>query len=66
MAIEHCDRGIEISKQGSYDYVKLAKTKARKAAALFKKGLVDDSISEYQSALLESNDYNIKEALKKV
>ena len=39
---------------------------ARKAAALFQKGQLDESIEQYRTALLEFNDYNIKEAMKKV
>lgn len=65
-AISFCEKGVEIAKEGTYDFVKLGKCKARKAAALFKKGLLEESIAEYRSALLEHNDYSIKEAMKKV
>lgn len=34
-AIEQCDKVIELSKEGGYDYVKLGKAMARKASALF-------------------------------
>mmetsp|Transcript_27973 Transcript_27973/g.37337 ORF Transcript_27973/g.37337 Transcript_27973/m.37337 type:complete len:105 (-) Transcript_27973:820-1134(-) len=36
--IEQCDKVIQISKEGSYDYVKLGKAMARKANALGRKG----------------------------
>merc|ERR1719188_566167 len=65
-AIEQCDKVIEMSKQGGYDFQKLGKAMARKAAALFQKGQLDESIEQYRTALLEFNDYNIKEAMKKV
>lgn len=39
---------------------------ARKANALFMKDMCEESIAMYREALLEFNDYNIKEAMKKV
>ena len=39
---------------------------ARKANALFKLDRLEESIQMYREALLEFNDYNIKEAMKKV
>lgn len=39
---------------------------ARKANALFKLNRLEESIAQYREALLEFNDYNIKEAMKKV
>ena len=39
---------------------------ARKANALFKQDKCDESIAMYREALLEYNDYNIKEAMKNV
>ena len=39
---------------------------ARKANALFKLDKLEESIQMYREALLEFNDYNIKEAMKKV
>lgn len=39
---------------------------ARKANALFKMNRLEESIAQYREALLEFNDYNIKEAMKKV
>jgi len=65
-AIEYCDEGIERSKGQAYDYVKLAKVIARKASCLFNKGMLDESIDLYKSALLEDNTFAIKDALKKV
>lgn len=65
-AINQCDKAIEKAKEGGYDFVKLAKAKARKAAALNHKGLTDASIDMYKEALLENNDYHIKDALKRV
>jgi len=65
--IGECDKVIAISKEeGKYDFVKLSKAMARKANALFKKGMLEDSIALYRATLLENNDYNIKEAMKKV
>jgi len=65
-AIEHCNTGIERAKGAAYDYVKLAKVMARKAACLFNKGEIEASIDLYKSALLEDNTFAIKDALKKV
>lgn len=39
---------------------------ARKANALFKKDMLEESLQQYREALLEFNDYNIKDAMKKV
>jgi len=39
---------------------------ARKANALFMQNKCDESITAYREALLEFNDYSIKEALKRV
>ena len=64
--IEECDKVIEMAKVGSYDFQKLGKAMARKANALSKKGLLSESIAQYRVALLEFNDYSIKEAMKKV
>jgi len=52
--IECCDKGIEISKQGNYDYVKLSKAMARKANALLSLKRFDESIDTYQKALIEN------------
>lgn len=65
-AIVSCDKGIEVAKQGPYDYSKLAKVMARKAACLAQKGQHDEAISLYKSALVEDNQYAIKDALRKV
>lgn len=65
-AIEQCDKVIEISKEGGYDYVKLGKAMARKANALFKLDRLEESIALYRATLLEHNDYNTKEAMKRV
>ena len=64
--IELCDKVITMAKEGGYDFAKLGKAMARKANALFQKGLHDESIAQYREALLEFNDYNIKEAMKRV
>ena len=39
---------------------------ARKANAFFKLNRLEESIAQYREALLEFNDYNIKEAMKRV
>lgn len=59
--IDECDRAIKKSKEGYYDYKKMAKSMARKANALAKMGDLDGSIALFKDALLEDNDYNIKE-----
>jgi stress-induced-phosphoprotein 1 len=64
--IEECDAGIKISQGGYYDYVKLGKSLSRKALALHHLGRMDESIEYYNKALLENNDYNTKEGLRKV
>jgi len=65
-AIEQCDKVIALSKEGNYDYVKLGKAMARKANCLFRKDMLEESIALYREALLEHNDFNIKDAMKKV
>ena len=55
--IKACDEGAEAIKGKSYDYTKLAKSIARKGNALFKLGKLDESIAEYQTALLEHQDH---------
>ena len=55
-----------MSKEGPYDYAKLGKAMARRANALFKKGMNDEAIAQYKEALIEHNDYSIKQALKAV
>lgn len=65
-ALEQCNTGIERAKGKAYDYVKLAKVIARKAACLFNQGKIDESIETYKSALLEDNTFAIKDSLKKV
>lgn len=57
---------ITLSKDGGYDFQKLGKAMARKANALFKQDKLEESIQQYREAMLEFNDYNIKEAMKKV
>lgn len=49
-----CDDAIETTKGGPYDYVKLSKAMARKGNALLQLKKYDESISIYQSALLEN------------
>lgn len=50
----------------NYDYIKLSKVLSRKASALTGKGEWDESIDVYKKALLENNDYWIKDSMKKV
>lgn len=59
--IEECDKAIQKAKEGFYDYVKLARAIARKATATLQKGNYDEAISLYKDALLENNDYSIKD-----
>jgi stress-induced-phosphoprotein 1 len=63
--IEICDQAIEISKGGNYDYVKLGKAIARKAAARLAQGHYDEAIDLYKQSLLENGDPNVKDQLKK-
>lgn len=63
--IKACDEAVEISKQGGYDYVKLAKAIARKANALLQQEKFDESIDCFNKALLENNDHGIKMSLIK-
>lgn len=63
--IEECDKAIEKSKAGYYDYVKLGKALARKGNAKLQQEKFDEAIKLYQDSLLENNDYAVKEQLKK-
>lgn len=63
--LDACDAAIEASKSGGYDYVKLAKVIARKGNAHLQLGQLDESIDNYQKALLENNDHAIKMGLQK-
>lgn len=54
--IEECDRAIQKSHEGYYDYVKLSKALGRKGNALLAMGEYDQAIDMYQKALLENND----------
>lgn len=63
--IEECDVAIEKSKGSNYDYVKLGKAIARKANAKLQQELYDEAIELYRNSLLESNDPNVRDQLKK-
>ncbi len=63
--LEICDQAIQLSKGSNYDYVKLGKALARKAAARLAQGHFDDAIDLYRQSLLENNDSNVKDQLKK-
>lgn len=63
--IEECDKAIEKSKGGHYDYAKLGKALARKANAKLQLGQFDEALELYRSSLLENNDPNVKDQLKK-
>jgi len=66
-AIEACDKAEDVCKTGGqYDYVKLAKILARKAAAYSHMGDYEKSLKCYEKSLLENNDYKVKEEMKKV
>ncbi len=54
--IQECDKAIEKSKGGYYDYVKLGKALARKASANLAQGNFDEAIDLYKNSLLENND----------
>jgi len=64
--IEVCDDAIALTKGKPYDYVKLSKAMARKANAQAKQEKLEESIQTYKDALLENNDANIKDAMKRV
>lgn len=63
--IEECDRAIEKSKSGYYDYAKLGKALARKGTAMLSLQKFDEAIDLYKQSLLENNDNNVREQLKK-
>lgn len=63
--IEECDRAIEKSKGGHYDYSKLGKALARKANAKLQLQQYEEAIELFRSSLLENNDPNVKDQLKK-
>ncbi len=63
--IEECDKAIEKSKGGYYDYAKLGKALARKANAKLQLQQYDEALELFRSSLLESNDPNVKDQLKK-
>jgi len=42
--VTECDKVIQLAKEGSYDYAKLGKALARKANALYKKDMLEESI----------------------
>ena len=63
--IEECDKAIQKSQEGYYDYVKLGKALARKAGAMAAQAKFDEAIDLYKTSLLENNDANVKEQLKK-
>lgn len=65
--IEQCDNAVIAGREtGAYDFVKMGKAIARKGNALFKLGKFEESLATYDEALLEDNNYDIKEARKKV
>ena len=45
--IEECDKAIQKSQEGYYDYVKLGKALARKAGAMAAQGKFDEAIDLY-------------------
>lgn len=63
--IEECDKAIQKSKEGYYDYQKLGKALARKAGAMLAQNKFDEAIELYKTSLLENNDPNVKDQLKK-
>lgn len=63
--IVECDVAIEKSKGSNYDYVKLGKAIARKANAKLQQGHFEEAIELYKSSLLENNDPNVRDQLKK-
>jgi stress-induced-phosphoprotein 1 len=63
--LETCDQAINLSKGGNYDYVKLGKALARKGTTMLALNRFDEAIELYRSSLLESNDGNVKDQLRK-
>ena len=45
--IEECDKAIQKSREGHYDYIKLSKALARKANAVLHKGDFNEAITLY-------------------
>lgn len=65
-AIEACDKAIEISKSGHYDYEKLARALSRKASALSNLEKYDEALNYYQQSLLEKGDQKVKDEIKRL
>ena len=65
-AIDQCDIAIKRAKEGAYDFVKLAKVIARKASAYEKNGQFQEALDTYALALLENNDPQIKDSMKRL
>lgn len=63
--IAECDKAIQKSKEGYYDFDKLGKALARKGNAKLQQSLFDEAIELFNQSLLEKNDYAVKELLKK-
>ena len=63
--VAECDRAIQKSREGYYDYVKLGKALARKATAVLALQQFDEAIELYKSSLLENADENVRDQLKK-
>jgi stress-induced-phosphoprotein 1 len=63
--VEECDKAIEKSKGGHYDYAKLGKALSRKANAKLQLGEFEEAIELFKSSLLENNDPNVRDTLKR-
>jgi stress-induced-phosphoprotein 1 len=63
--IEECDNAIKKSQEGYYDYAKMGKALARKANAMLAQNKFDEAIDLFKSSLLENNDPNVKDQMKK-
>ena len=63
--IKYCDDAAKQAEGGNYDYVKLAKALARKGNAYLQLKQYDESIAQFQKALLENQDHGIKMQLQK-
>jgi len=65
-AIEVCDKAIDLSKSGHYDYEKLARALSRKGSALASLDQYEEALKYYQQSMLEKIDSKVKDEIKRI